>query len=1026
MSAVNLGGLPNVPETQESSTCELSLPHGASSVPAGATVPLEMLGKQGALPSKKKKMEMGAGASTVVGSTAALQQRIKDLAELKLERWKESDELLRAPSQDTNYHTKIPSMKQGQIEFSGIKGHRAHYLITPPEMEEPEKVLMHMFDDKSQLGWKLKPPNLVLYSLGGRDHYMHWINSSQSGPEVWGTDDHLRRSRFRSRMTEIAGGVCQAVTECGGWFDFGAGGRGGMSEVLKDGLKAHWATKGHLAGVKTDTVVFAVRMLKTAMFHEDFEANAVDLAIGAEAAPDRLKKRVVYPSVDHFLFPEHGGKQVDQPRAGHEDENPDHDLEGFEEVQEQAALRTEKRLQHELVELAGDTKALDEVNFKLNNQFLSNCLTHIIFVQNEQLLQKLGKALRDLTTRAVIFANGRPDLIYPGIEGHVLNAAAAGTPVVILHHTGGAAEKLGYALQQKRSSIPPQEGKYQIPENVNVDNFLLLSTSSDSVEKVIDKLTLVLSSTQDDEMREVGYLQAEKSRLLQAWHLHALFRHHARLQRARARRLYFSMLFLSFMTTCIAVFESAVQLEAIHTYPDGSEYIPDGWKWGFEPLDLPVKISTIMLLLTLIPLVTAVVQSVFSRFNPLSKYASFEMAALRVRTEIYMYRARTLEYKPRNRNDLDIMKQIQRVQEAENQLAMRKYKEASTDGFVEEDLQGLNKEGTADEARGMGKAETRRKIFAENLDKIHSEATMSDVGSTSLHPPDEATYQSIIDSLFGNKQHDSKQLPQDMLSQFMLDKDKKLAADMKQAMLSDGPSRQRRSSVRARGWFSKEPKDSSLPIRRAPKERMAFRHTKSPLKRTSSCAATPIYDTQDNNSSQVDSSIFDPRNMNVLRDDGFALVTAEDYVTFRLKPQILLYQELSPYLNKMSGRLQVASYTLTAITTGLALIGYSYLVPIPVALMSALMSIADFEQLSVRLRNVNQCKMQLDNLQIWWESLSMVEKRLPVNKEYLVKVTEENVNAEVSAFIKSTTRQGKPQAEEEMEEKQKLKTQKEM
>lgn len=303
---------------------------------------------------------------------------------------------------------------------------------------------------------------------------------------------------------------------------------------------------------------------------------------------------------------------------------------------------------------------------------------------------------------------------------------------------------------------------------------------------------------------------------------------------------------------------------------------------------------------------------------------------------------------------------------------------------------------------------------------------MSDVGSTSLHPPDKATYQSIIDSLFGNKQHDSKQLPQDMLSQFMLDKDKKLAADMKQAMLSDGPSRQRRSSVRARGWFSKEPKDSSLPIRRAPKERMAFRHTKSPLKRTSSCAATPIYDTQDNNSSQVDSSIFDPRNMNVLRDDGFALVTAEDYVTFRLKPQILLYQELSPYLNKMSGRLQVASYTLTAITTGLALIGYSYLVPIPVALMSALMSIADFEQLSVRLRNVNQCKMQLDNLQIWWESLSMVEKRLPVNKEYLVKVTEENVNAEVSAFIKSTTRQGKPQAEEEMEEKQKLKTQKEM
>jgi len=142
-------------------------------------------------------------------------------------------------------------MKQGQIEFTGLKGHRAQYLITPPEMEDPEKVLMHMFDPKNPMGWKLAPPNLILFSLGGRDHYMHWLQTSKSGPEVWGEEDHIKQSRFKSRMSEIAGGVCQAVTECGGWFDFGTGGRGGMSEVLKDGLKAHWAAKGHLAGSKS-------------------------------------------------------------------------------------------------------------------------------------------------------------------------------------------------------------------------------------------------------------------------------------------------------------------------------------------------------------------------------------------------------------------------------------------------------------------------------------------------------------------------------------------------------------------------------------------------------------------------------------------------------------------------------------------------------------------------------------------------------------------------------------------------------
>eukprot|EP00959_Pyramimonas_sp_CCMP1952_P334058 6996060-Pyramimonas_sp.AAC.1 len=44
--------------------------------------------------------------------------------------------------------------------------------------------------------------------------------------------------------------------------------------------------------------------------------------------------------------------------------------------------------------------------------------------------QKLTAALRNLTTRAIIFANGRDALIEPGVEGMVLNAATGGTPVV--------------------------------------------------------------------------------------------------------------------------------------------------------------------------------------------------------------------------------------------------------------------------------------------------------------------------------------------------------------------------------------------------------------------------------------------------------------------------------------------------------------------------------------------------------------------------------------------------------------------
>ena len=145
--------------------------------------------------------------------------------------------------------------------------------------------------------------------------------------------------RFRSRMTEIAGGVCQAVTECGGWFDFGTGGRGGMSEVLKDGLKAHWAAKSHLAGAKDDTVVIAVRMLESTEFHEHLESTAVDLTLpggGAnpEAATSRLRRRVNYPSVDHHLFPEKDGGAKEQMLADASGAAADQDLTGFEDIEE--------------------------------------------------------------------------------------------------------------------------------------------------------------------------------------------------------------------------------------------------------------------------------------------------------------------------------------------------------------------------------------------------------------------------------------------------------------------------------------------------------------------------------------------------------------------------------------------------------------------------------------------------------------------------------------------------------------------
>ena len=70
---------------------------------------------------------------------------------------------------------------------------------------------------------------------------------------------------------------------------------------------AHWAAKSHLAGLKDDTVVIAVRVLESTEFHEEFYEMSTPLT-DPDAAPERLSKRLYYPSVDHLLFPEKGQK----------------------------------------------------------------------------------------------------------------------------------------------------------------------------------------------------------------------------------------------------------------------------------------------------------------------------------------------------------------------------------------------------------------------------------------------------------------------------------------------------------------------------------------------------------------------------------------------------------------------------------------------------------------------------------------------------------------------------------------------
>jgi hypothetical protein len=324
--------------------------------------------------------------------------------------------------------------------------------------------------------------------------------------------------------------------------------------------------------------------------------------VNRDAIPSKLKSRVEYPSVDHHLFGQY--------------DDDEHDLEGFG-IEE---ARSNKSQVDEEVE--------KEAMFELNKSFLSNVVTHVIIVKNKQLHQKLEKDFANFATRAILFGNGRPALIEPGIDGMILNNAARGTPIVVLNYTGAAAEKFSDAIIARREGKEKQDipGRYRLPDSVSGDSCLVLDSSSDSVEKVIDKLTLVLSSVQDDEMREVGNNKSEKERLLHAWTMYTTFTKNSSIQLKRAWALHLLLILSNILTTAFALIYWGTSEECS----------------GEAAFDMPSWLDreTLISILPMLPVLSGMLLTIQSKFSPILKWSTLYSGAEKIKSEIYMYRAR--------------------------------------------------------------------------------------------------------------------------------------------------------------------------------------------------------------------------------------------------------------------------------------------------------------------------------------------------------------------------------------------------
>eukprot|EP00747_Dinoflagellata_sp_TGD_P183169 gnl/TRDRNA2_/TRDRNA2_37889_c0_seq1.p1 gnl/TRDRNA2_/TRDRNA2_37889_c0~~gnl/TRDRNA2_/TRDRNA2_37889_c0_seq1.p1 ORF type:complete len:652 (+),score=90.68 gnl/TRDRNA2_/TRDRNA2_37889_c0_seq1:43-1956(+) len=153
-------------------------------------------------------------------------------------------------------------------------------------------------------------------------------------------------------------------------------------------------------------------------------------------------------------------------------------------------------------------------------------------------------------------------------------------------------------------------------------------------------------------------------------------------------------------------------------------------------------------------------------------------------------------------------------------------------------------------------------------------------------------------------------------------------------------------------------------------------------------------------------------------DDGMSCIGAELYILFRMGPKIKELNEKAPWLERLYFTYQMFMLFGTMASGVMAIMGLRAWVPLVVALVATVESVAQFEEVSARLIGVNTALSNLKNLKIWWQSLSQMERRMGANKTYLVETSEDALALEYAVFAQGLLKKRRP--EEDGGEKDKV------
>jgi len=132
-------------------------------------------------------------------------------------------------------------------------------------------------------------------------------------------------------------------------------------------------------------------------------------------------------------------------------------------------------------------------------------------------------------------------------------------------------------------------------------------------------------------------------------------------------------------------------------------------------------------------------------------------------------------------------------------------------------------------------------------------------------------------------------------------------------------------------------------------------------------------------------------------DDRYCPIKTDNYIELRMQHAML---KKADQIKKMAARNKRLNSLIKMITIGsgaTAALSLQWAVPIVLAITASLVSGQQFRVYPSRINMGNMMVMQLNELKLWWMSLSMYQKQLPHNKDKLILSAEEIIVKEMKS-----------------------------